>query len=71
MPSIISKLILAVIVGLVTGFVFWLVGWVLTYIPVAIVQGIGGIFKAISWIAGLIASLWYFFIGNGNAHPII
>lgn len=61
-----SRVITAIIVGIVTALVVYLIGILVSPVSAAI----GGFLESISYIAGLLAGLWYFF-ANRSRQPLI
>jgi len=62
----VGRVVLAIVVGIVTAVVFYIVGELLQ----PITPLIGGILINISYGAGIVAALWWFFT-HRSATPII
>jgi len=61
----IARIVLSIIVGIVTAFLFWLVGTFLSPLK------IGLILVDISYWAGVIAAIVYFFYGSNSRTPLV
>lgn len=56
----VSRVIISIVIGIITAFVFWLVGTLIN--PFA--GQIGSILIAVSYPAGIIAAILWFFSGR-------
>lgn len=61
--AIVIAVLIAVIVG---GLLVYLLGPVLKSIPAPITQIVGDFFIKFGWVIGLIAGLWWLFIGPNH-----
>lgn len=60
-----TRLVLSVVVGIVTAIVIYLLGVVLIEVDA---ESVGNFFKNVAGILGLLAGIWYFFVGNNSRH---
>lgn len=63
----ISRIVISILVGIITAFAFYVAGTLLN----PIVPVIAGILLNVSYAAGVIAGLWYFFTRSGTSTPIL
>ena len=67
----ITKVVLAVVVAVVVGLVLVaFLGPVLVSLRVPIAVTIGNAFIHYGWVIGVLAGLWYFFMGGGISWPV-
>lgn len=66
----ISKLVLAVVVAVVVTLGCMLLGAILASLSVAVAVSVGDFLKNYSAAIGVLAGIWYFFVG-GFTRPVI
>lgn len=58
----IQRVLIAVLVGIVVGIVIYVIGMAIALVPGVAV--IGEFLKAVSWLLGLAAGIWYYISGR-------
>jgi len=61
--TLISRIVIAVVIAIVAGLLLVLLGNVLDQLKVAIATTIGGFLHDYGMVFGVLAGLWYFFLG--------
>lgn len=65
----IRKLILAVVVAVVVTLACYLLGDLLSALSVPVAVTIGHFLKSYGGVFGILAGLWYYFVGAPNLNP--